>query len=198
MKALWNERYGNDDYVYGKEPNQFFAQQLQQRMPGTIVLPCEGEGRNAVFAASLGWNVIAFDQSELGKDKAMLLAKEKKVNIQYTVSDALAMDLPENSVELVTFIYAHFPSNIRQAIHRKAIQWLKPGGSIILEAFNPTQLNKRSGGPKDISMLYTQEMLAVDFEVLKLTLHTTETIELQEGKLHQGLANVIRLIGVKI
>lgn len=198
MKESWDKCYSVQDYVYGKQPNEFFAKQIKNILPKSILLPCEGEGRNAVFAASLGCEVNAFDQSKLGKEKALTLAKENGVFINYIVSDIIDFSAPENSVDLVAFIYAHFPVTTRKIIHQKAIHWLKPGGVIILEAFNPHQLKNTSGGPKDVSMLYTKKMLADDFALLNIELLQSTQINLHEGNLHQGTADVIRLIGKKI
>jgi hypothetical protein len=120
-KNFWNERYSEKEYVYGEEPNVFFAEQVKNIKPGKIILPCEGEGRNAVYAASLGWEVNAFDSSEAGKIKALQLAAVKGVSINYTVYDANTITYAENSVDIVAFIYAHFPATIRKQIHQKAI-----------------------------------------------------------------------------
>ncbi len=198
MSDFWNERYSNTEYVYGENPNVFFAEQLAGLTAGSIVLPCEGEGRNAVFAATLGWQVNAFDSSETGKVKALQLAQKKSVVITYKVEDAVTATYPENSLDVVAFIFAHFPSDIRKQVHQKAIGWLKPGGVIILEAFNPKQLNNQAGGPKDLSMLYTEEILKDDFGLLKLEILQSLQTELNEGKFHQGVADLIRFVGVKI
>src|SRR4030066_1314218 len=109
MKNFWNERYGNQEYIYGKTPNVFFAEQLESLKPGEILLPCEGEGRNAVFAALKGWQTRAFDTSEAGKIKAEKLAAENNVDIDYLIDDALTVQYPPNSFDAVAFIYAHFP-----------------------------------------------------------------------------------------
>ncbi len=197
MKDIWNERYNSENYVYGKNPNVFFAEQLNKLNQGTLILPCEGEGRNAVFAAMKGWNVIAFDQSETGKKKALTLAHQNNTVIDYIISDAEVFNVAKKTADAVAFIYAHFPAAIRKAIHQKAIDWLKPGGLMIMEAFNPHQLMNSSGGPKEISMLYTEEMLKEDFKAMKIELLQTLQIELKEGNLHEGIAEVIRFIGRK-
>jgi hypothetical protein len=75
--------------------------------------------------------------------------------------------------------------------------WLKPGGRIILEAFNPDQLQNTSGGPKELSMLYTADMLKADFEGLSTDILATLQIDLNEGKYHDGIADVIRYVGIK-
>jgi SAM-dependent methyltransferase len=197
MTNFWNERYGDQEYIYGKTPNVFFAEQLQTLKPGTILLPCEGEGRNAVFAALKGWEVRAFDTSEAGKIKAEKLAAENNVDIDYLIDDAETVQYPPNSFDAIAFIYAHFPPSIRKKIHQKAITWMKPRGKIILEIFNPKQLQNTSGGPKDLSMLYTEEMLRDDFEGLAIDVLETKTIVLNEGKHHQGKADIIQFVATK-
>jgi SAM-dependent methyltransferase len=197
MKSFWNDRYAEREYVYGEEPNVFFAEQLKLLKPGVIILPCEGEGRNAVFAANSDWKVFAFDSSKEGKSKALKLAEKKGALIDYLIGDAAEINYTDNSADLVALIYAHLPPEVRKQLHQKTVHWLKPGGHLILEAFNPAQLGNTSGGPKDVSFLYTENLLKQDFEGLKIefiqTLHTT----LNEGKYHEGNADIIQLIGIK-
>jgi SAM-dependent methyltransferase len=197
MKNFWNERYSEKEFVYGEDPNKFFAEQLSKLQAGMMILPAEGEGRNAVYAASLGWKVSAFDTSDAGKSKALLLADKKGVTIDYKVDDAVSIFYPDNSAEVVAFIFAHFPPVVRNKIHQKAIQWLKPGGKIILEAFNPNQLNNQSGGPKELAMLYTEEMISNDFEDLDIELLQAVQKPLNEGQYHNGMADVIQFVGTK-
>ncbi len=197
MSNYWDERFGGEEYVYGEDPNVFFAEKLSNLNPGKIILPCEGEGRNAVYAAVLGWKVHAFDNSTAGKTKAVALANKKVASINYDISDAMHAAYPENGADIVAFIFAHFPPEIRTAIHQKAIKWLKPGGIMLLEAFNPNQLGNLSGGPQDITMLYTTEMLRTDFEELDIKLLEKKQIELKEGRHHDGNAEVVRFIGIK-
>ncbi len=197
MSNFWNERYSAAEYIYGEEPNVFFAEQLGLLSPGLIILPCEGEGRNAAYAASQGWNVKAFDASEAGKIKALQLADKKGVSIQYAIDDAATANYPDSSADVVAFIYAHLLPAVRKQLHQKAINWLKPGGKIILEAFNPKQLQNNSGGPKDVSMLYTGDMMKEDFGGLKIELLQTIQTTLNEGQYHDGKAQVIRFVGVK-
>lgn len=197
MKDFWDKRYGQEEFVYGMEPNEFFKQELMKKPIGSIILPCEGEGRNAVFAAQLGWMVQAFDFSQSGKEKATKLSQALNVKIDYDVANMLEKDYPENSADVVALIYAHFPSELRKIAHAKAIKWLKPGGLLILEAFNPKQINNKSGGPKNVEMLYTEEILRMDFEGLQIDKIESLELYLKEGKFHKGKSDVIRLTATK-
>jgi 2-polyprenyl-3-methyl-5-hydroxy-6-metoxy-1,4-benzoquinol methylase len=198
MKDFWDKRYAESEFAYGALPNEFLKEQLQYFSTGKILFVCEGEGRNAVYAAIQQWNVEAFDLSAEGKKKALQLAEQNNVTINYQVKDATTIQYPENSFDCIALIYAHFPETIRKSIHQKLVHWLKPNGIVILEAFNPNQLNNASGGPKDESMLYTKELLKNDFNDLDFQQLTDDVIQLNEGKYHIGKADVIRFIGKKI
>lgn len=197
MVEFWNERYSQLGYAYGIEPNEFLKEQLDKLPKGNILFLCEGEGRNAIYAAKEGWNVSAFDLSIEGMNKANQLAQEKKVAIDYQIADALTVNYPVESFDAIALIYAHFPASIRKTIHEKVINWLKPGGIVILEAFNPLQLQNGSAGPKELSMLYTKEILTNDFSKIEILKLATEKIILNEGKYHQGLSDIIRFVGQK-
>ncbi len=193
----WDERFSAEEYVYGTKPNAFLEEQLPLLNLGAILFACEGEGRNAVFAASLGWNVSAFDGSKEGQKKANKLAEQNGVTIDYRIGDATEIEYPSESFDCIVFIYAHFPADIRTFIHQRALQWLKVGGTVLLEAFNPEQIPRTSGGPKDITMLYTPEILMHDFADVDDIAISIETVHLDEGPLHQGKAEVIRMIAKK-
>ncbi len=197
MKSFWNERYAAPEFVYGTAPNEYFKSALDKLPAGKLLLPCEGEGRNAVYAATQAWIVDAFDLSEAGKEKCHQLATAKKVSINYQIADALNFDYGEEKYDVIALIYAHFPPTIRAAVHQKCMQALKKGGIIIMEAFTPLQLNNTSGGPKDVSMLYTVEMLQQDFSATVIEYASTLQIHLNEGAFHNGIGDVVRFIAKK-
>jgi SAM-dependent methyltransferase len=198
MREFWNERYAQEEFIYGTEPNEFLRETLALLPTGKIILPCDGEGRNAVFAAKLGWEVNAFDFSLSAKEKATALAKREKVNPVFDVADILEKDFKEDSADVVALIYAHFPADVRKIAHQKAVKWLKPGGKLIVEAFNPQQIDNSSGGPKNIEMLYTEEMLREDFKDLKIENLISLETNLAEGEFHKGKADIIRLLATKL
>ena len=196
--TFWNERYSENEFVYGESPNVFFADTIAQLHPGTIILPCDGEGRNAVHAARNGWNVKAFDLSEAGKLKADHLALKYSAVIDFQIQDAALANYPEKCTDLVAIIYTHLPPQIRATLHQNVIKWLKLGGKVILETFCPEQLKNNSGGPKDVTMLNTKEILSEDFKNLNIDYLEYAHIHLNEGKYHEGPADVIRLIATKV
>jgi len=196
---FWDERYFAEEYVYGKEPNQFFKEQLEKVIPGgKLLLPGEGEGRNAVFAARLGWQVYAFDQSSVAKLKALKLAQESKVIINYSNIDLLQFTPQNNSYDCAAIIFVHIAMEFRTEFHEKIIDSIKPNGKIILEVFSKNQFGKNSGGPQDSAMLYSFDEIKNDFKKLKTILLKEENIFLDEGDKHRGQASVIRFVGEKI
>lgn len=198
MENLWDQRYASEAYVYGTEPNEWFVEKLSILKPGKILLPAEGEGRNAVWAASQGWQVTAFDQSFEGKAKALKLAATKGVQINYLLKDLRCYRTEENSFDAIALIYAHMPLEYRSKVHKELIKFLKPGGCLILEAFSKAQLPNNSGGPKDIEMLYSSAELKSDFSEMKILEFLDIRLHLEEGQSHKGIADVLRLFARKV
>jgi len=197
MNNFWNERYATEDYVYGTEPNEFFKEEIQKLKPGKILFPGEGEGRNAVFAAQLGWEVTAFDSSSEGKAKAERLAESKGVEIDYQLAAYHEANFPAASFDALVLIYTHIPAQMRRGYHQKFAGFLKAGGHLILEGFSKEQIHNSTGGPRDIDMLWSKEELKGDFTDLPdLKFELLET-DLQEGEFHRGKAAVIRALGKK-
>jgi hypothetical protein len=194
---MWDERYRTDTYVYGKNPNVFFSTQLERAVPGRLLLPGEGEGRNAVYAAGRGWIVDAFDQSAYGRTKALALAGKQGVEIRYRVCAVEDFPFGQDQYDAVGLIFFHLDPARRALLHRKACESLKPGGSLILEAFHKEQLNRNSGGPQSPELLFDERALASDFESLEIRLLEKKEIMLTEGLFHRGEAAVVRFLGIK-
>lgn len=197
MNVSWDEKYSAREYIYGKKPNEFFKQELLKLSPGKILLPAEGEGRNAVFAALSGWDVTAFDSSTVAKKKAERLAKANNVNLNYKITNFQNCNFDKESFDAIALIYAHIHEIERRTIHQKILQYLAPGGTLIIEAFSQGQIHNSSGGPKVLEALFNPEELKVDFLEMKSLHCWEETVKLAEGKHHKGMANIIRLIGTK-
>ncbi|WP_319480527.1 class I SAM-dependent methyltransferase [uncultured Draconibacterium sp.] len=197
MNNFWNERYSETEYAYGETPNEFVKRELPNLQPGKVLFPAEGEGRNAVFAATLGWNVTAFDPSSEGQRKALILADKHNVSINYLITDYSNANFEIEHFDCICLTYAHMPGNMRNKVHQKLAAYLKPGGTIILEGFSKEQINRNTGGPKDISFLFDEKELKNDFKNFSsITTHKSD-LELDEGLYHRGLASIIRLKGIK-
>jgi len=198
MINFWDQRYAEEEYAYGLEPNMFFKNTVGKIPKGKLLFPAEGEGRNAVFAAQLGHEVYAFDTSIEGKIKADKLAEKYGVNINYKVGDLVALDYPEQYFDALILIYAHIPTTIRTAFFNHLLHLLKPNGQIIFEGFSQNQLQYHSGGPKNSEMLFSEAQVKNDFPNLAFDLLTTEVISLDEGEYHQGLGSVVRFKAKKL
>jgi len=196
-KEFWNNRYSEKDFAYGALPNKFFESELKKLTPGKILLPAEGEGRNAVFAASLGWNVTAFDTSKQAKIKALQLSSEYNLSINYLICSLEEIEIYRNQYDAVGLIFVHQLPALRKTFHKICVDLLIPKGKLILEGFSKEQLNFNSGGPKDYSTLFSEKEIKSDFEKMNSLETEQKLIVLDEGKYHQGKASVIRAKGTR-
>lgn len=197
MQNFWDERYTEHKDVYGTTPNLFFKQELDKLPTGRLLLPGEGEGRNAIYAAQQGWDVTAFDSSKVAIENATKRSKTQSVAFNYQLADSNSFVADKESFDAIALVFFHLPPADRVNFHKKVVECLKPGGTLIIEGFNPNQLGNPSGGPKNIEMLYTKEMLKNDFASLTELKIETLTDVLEEGAFHKGEAELIRLIGKK-
>jgi SAM-dependent methyltransferase len=204
MKDMWNSRYQSNEFAYGKAPNQFFKDVLNRfNLTGEILLPAEGEGRNAVYAAQKGLSVYAFDISVEGKNKALRLAKEKNVQIRYEVGEITDLALEDQSFDIAALTFVHLPPNLRSNFHCEVAKLIKPGGVIIIEGFSKNNLKNRRenpniGGPNNPEMLFSVEEIKNDFKGFEIVELQETNVELKEGSFHNGLGSVIRFIGRKV
>lgn len=201
-KNKWDDRYKEATYAYGKEPNLFFKEWLQKFEPGSILMPADGEGRNGVFAAMLGWKVTSFDLSAEGKAKALQLAGEQHVIMEYMVGDLEQLPFENASFDAMGLIYAHFDAERKSTFHKKLNNYLKPGGIVILEAFSKRHLELKKldlkvGGPDDLDMLFSEAEIRADFENYDPIMMVEEDILLNEGEYHIGKGAVVRFVGRK-
>jgi 2-polyprenyl-3-methyl-5-hydroxy-6-metoxy-1,4-benzoquinol methylase len=197
MKQFWNDRYTESEFAYGKEPNQFLKEHIHLLPKGKVLFVAEGEGRNAVFASKNGYQVAAFDYSDSGRKKTLALALENNVEIEYEVSDVLQLSYQKNSFDAIVFIFAHFPSDIRKEAHQELLGLIKPNGKVLFEAFEKEQICYTSGGPKDSTMLFSEDEVRNEFVDITFDFLKTELVILNEGPYHQGEGKVIRFIGTK-
>ena len=194
---FWNQRFSDDEFVYGTFPNQFLKEQLEQIKPGKLILPGEGEGRNAAYAAQNGWDVDAVDFSETGKQKALRLANKLDVKINYTIADLDEYHFSQMTYDAAGIIFLHMNPQLTSKVFNGIINSLKPGGRVIVELFSKNQFGKSSGGPQNLEVLYSVEELLIYFYSLETVIAEEKEILLSEGNFHSGSASVVRYVGVK-
>ena len=198
IQARWDARFSEHPKTYGQAPVELFEEQLEKiSSPGSVLLPAEGEGRHALFAADKGWKVTAFDLSKVGRKNTLDAAAKQNLDIQYTISGVLGFESAQQ-FDLLGLFYAHWPAAIRQKAHRHLQHFLKPGGQLVLQAFSKAQIDLNSGGPKNLDMLFSIEELQEDFHQIHWSFAVERELILDEGPFHQGPAQLIQLIGVKM
>ena len=197
MKDFWNQKFGETPNLYGALPNEYLKEKLKNIKIGKILFPGEGEGRNAIYAAQSGWDVMAIDQSDVAMRNALKLSLEKDAKITYQVIDILDFKCQEE-FDAIALIYFHLPLNLIELIHKKLSSCLKKGGTLIVEGFGKKQLEYLSGGPRNIEMLYDLVHLKESFQNYEWLEEFDGIGNLTEGTGHVGQAHLIRLFGTKI
>ena len=197
QQHFWNEKFSSDEHLYGTEPNAFIkAKQGLVKEGGAVLCLGEGEGRNALFMAKAGHDVVAIDASDVGLAKAHRLVQSHGHTIE-TIHRDLAEWEPEAArFDGVVASYLHLPQPLRKTVFHKVCDSLSPDGVFIGEFFSLEQLNYQSGGPKAVELLYSLEDMESNLAGLPVEIVLLEkTItHLEEGRGHQGEASVIRII----
>lgn len=195
---MWNERYREQGFAYGKQPNDFLAESVSLLAPeSNILCLAEGEGRNAVFLAALGHRVTAVDYSEVGLAKAHSLARERQVTIDTIVADLGDFIIEPDNYNVIVSIFCHLPPPLRKALHFQVCKGLRPGGVLILEGFSKEQIERNTGGPRNSDLL--MDLDEIKQELSELTLNHASVLdrEIHEGSYHNGLGSVIQIIGTR-
>jgi SAM-dependent methyltransferase len=195
---FWDEKYSGVEYFYGEEPNEFLTQQLKHISKiAKILCLCEGEGRNAVYLAKNGFDVTAVDFSEEAKTKALRLAVRQNVKLDYHLSDLKNYDFGDKKWDAIISVFAHLSLSLRQTIYPKVISSLREDGIFIIEAYTPKQIEYGTGGPKDIEMMCSDEILRNDLIGMNWMFIEEGEKYLNEGLGHSGRSYTIRGVAKK-
>lgn len=195
QREFWNERFGREGYFYGIHPNLYLKSHIDLLSANrTILFLGEGEGRNAIYAASLGHTVTALDASDIGLAKTAALAKERELEVTLVHTD-LELWNPAESYDAIMCSFLHLSEPLRTEVFQKAISRLNPGGLFAGEFFSIDQLPKTTGGPKDETLLYSAKELRSILESAPCSIIELCEIDtdLNEGKGHVGIASVVRM-----
>ena len=196
---MWNQRYSEPGFAYGTEPNDFLAANAERYLPpkGEILCLAEGEGRNAVFLARLGFRVTGVDSSAVGLDKAHKLAEQRSVGIQTVVADLGEFDLGVERWDGITSIWCHTPPDLRARLHRSVVAALRPGGVLLLEAYTPRQVEYKTGGPPTAELMMTLTAVQAELAGLDFLSAEEKVREVHEGRYHDGMSAVLQVIARK-
>lgn len=195
----WNERYAGEGFLFGTAPNAFLRAQ-RHRLPasGSALAVADGEGRNGVWLAEQGLDVLAVDASEVGLAKSRRLAAERGVTLAWELGDLASWDFGRERFDVIAAIFIQFADPaLRARIFDGMKAALKPGGVLLLEGYRPEQLDYRTGGPSELANLYTEPMLREAFADLQIEHLASYDAELDEGAGHRGLSALIDLVARK-
>ena len=195
---FWNERYAGDELAYGDEPNDFLRD-IADRLPraGRAVDLAAGQGRNAVFLASLGLDVLAVDQSEVGLRRSEELAAARGVALRTEVADLREFDVEPGSLDVVSSIFVHLPSSVRTSVHGRVSTWLRPGGLFVFEWYGPGQLGRGTGGPNDPDQVASLEVITSELDGFDIEHGAEVERDVLEGRYHTGASAVVQVLARK-
>ena len=194
----WETRFRHPDYLFGKEPNAFLKAQAPRLRAGQSALSvADGEGRNGVWLAEQGLDVLTIDFSPTALAKAHALARERGVRLRTEVADITAWRWPSAAFDVIAAIFIHFGPAERPAFFANLKAALKPGGLLFMQNYRPEQLNYRTGGPPDTARTYTRALLQAAFgDLSELDIREHDSV-LDEGTAHVGMSALIDLVGRK-
>ncbi len=198
-RQFWDERFSTDTYIFGTQPNVFLASRKSLFNAGMRVLAvADGEGRNGVWLAQQGCEVVSVDISPLGIEKARKLAAQRKVSVQFECADLMHWDWPKGEFDALVCIFIQFATPAeRKTLFDGFWSALKPGGLLLLEGYGTRQLQYSSGGPGKLENLYTLDMLRDAFADWDIeSLREYEAV-LDEGPKHSGMAALVDLVARK-
>ncbi len=194
---FWNERFLEKD-VYGEEANTFLKEKAHLiKENGQVLCIAEGQGRNALYLAQKFLQVSAVDQSKIGIEQIREKAKSKNLSLSAEVCDLREYDFGDGKWDAIVSIFGHLPQELRIQVHQKIMRGLKVGGLFIMEGYSKDQLKYETGGPKNIDMLLTPEIIKRELPHLEvMTLNQLER-DVIEGAYHTGQSSVVQYVGRK-
>lgn len=199
MPNFWDQRYDTEDYVFGQAPNAFLASQVELvRRHRRALAVADGEGRNGVWLAEQGLDVVSVDASPVGLAKAQKLAARRQVTLATELVDLEHYAWPEGAFDLVVAIFIQFADPpLRQSIFAGIRRTLAPGGVLILEGYRPEQLAYGTGGPRQVDKLYTTELLEAAFSGFEILHLSAYDAAISEGGAHAGMSALVDLVARK-
>jgi SAM-dependent methyltransferase len=187
----WDKRYAAVENLWATRPNRFLVAEVSELPPGRALDLACGEGQNAIWLASLGWEVTGVDYSEVAIAKANARAKRDGVTVEFTSADLVEHEPEHAAYDLVLVLYLHIPSTQRGAVHAKASAALAPGGTFLLLGHDRANLTDGVGGPSDPDLLYTANEIAAELPELEIEKATTVLRDV-DGEDRDAIDTIVR------
>lgn len=191
----WDRRFGEPGFAYGTAPNDFLVAVAPRLPAGRVLSLGEGEGRNGVYLAQLGHDVLAVDQSAVGLEKVQRLAAERGVAIRTTRANLAEFVIEPAGWAAILCFFVHMPQPLRADVFRRVVSGLAPAGAFVLEAFGPDQIAHGTGGPAEAARLGSLAALQGELAGLEWIIARDVERVLDEGPYHSGLSATIQLFG---
>ena len=197
---MWNKKFDRPDHLYGTEPNDFLKGSFDWiPKPGKVISLGEGEGRNAVFLAQMGYEVLAVDSSSVGLEKTRKLALDKGVRVSTEEADLTSYNLGDEKWDGVVMIFCHLPSSQRVPLWSRISKSMKKSGVLLMELYSPAQLEatregRSIGGPKDLDLMVTVEEIRRAFPTAEFKILREVDRDIHEGIGHRGPSHTVQVL----
>ena len=110
----WNRRYSDTELLWTATPSRFLVAETAELPPGLALDLACGEGRNAVWLAEQGWDVVGVDFADVGLTTARRLAARRGVDVELVHADLLDYEPEPLRYDLVCVLYLHLPADERR------------------------------------------------------------------------------------
>jgi 2-polyprenyl-3-methyl-5-hydroxy-6-metoxy-1,4-benzoquinol methylase len=199
---FWDARYGAIDRLWSGNPNPQLVAEATDLDPATALDVGCGEGADAIWLASRGWQVTAVDVSQValrrGAEQAERISREVAKRLTWEQADVSTWDPAPRQFDLVTAQFMYLPPPDLKALHARLAAAVRPGGSLLIVGHHPVDLATMSRGPKHAAMLFTAEQVAATLPPADWNLEVVDTRPrqiLHEGELatfHDAVLHAVR------
>lgn len=196
----WDERYAEDGFAFGTDPNDFLREVAPSLPVGRTLCIGDGEGRNGVFLAELGHQVTTVDLSPVGVVKARRLATDRGVEIDARVADLEHFDLGSDHWDCIVSVFCHLPPALRHGVYAKVPSALRSGGCFVLEAYRAANIGRGVGGPQNSEMTVELEDVLSDIGLstgMSIVIGREIERDIVEGKYHNGRSATTQVLAKK-
>jgi SAM-dependent methyltransferase len=164
----WDKRYAAVENLWSAKPNRFLVAEVSELSPGRALDLACGEGQNAIWLASLGWQVEGVDYSGVAIEKARDRAARDGVEVDFAEQDLVEFEPEAGAYDLVLMLYLHLPKDEHRPVLARAASALAPEATLILLGHDLLNATEGVGGPSDSTLLYTPDDVVAELDGLEI------------------------------